>query len=119
MIIKRSCLRRAGRPGRTEAHRTRDSPEKAVKHIASSHPPPTDSVAPQADVQRVNDSLSLRETDVLRCICDGLARKEMAYVLGITEKTVDFHLHRIREKTELRTIAHLVRYAIRTQLVDP
>jgi DNA-binding CsgD family transcriptional regulator len=63
--------------------------------------------------------LSEREVQVLRLICDGLQAKEIANSLGIAPKTVDYHKANIAKKIGNGSIAHMVRYAIRTGLIEP
>jgi DNA-binding NarL/FixJ family response regulator len=49
----------------------------------------------QLDAQaapRVSTALTARETEVLRMIAEGLANKEIAWRLGISEHTVKFHV---------------------------
>ncbi len=42
--------------------------------------------------------LTGRELDVLRLVTEGLSNKELAHELGITERTVDFHVSNILKK---------------------
>ena len=42
--------------------------------------------------QRISATLTARETEVLRMIAEGLANKEIAWRLGISEHTVKFHV---------------------------
>jgi len=52
--------------------------------------------------------LSVREREVLEQILQGRLNKQIAYDLGIVEKTVKAHRGRIMEKMEAHTIAELV-----------
>lgn len=63
-------------------------------------------------------ALSLRELDVLLLIADGKTYGEIATILGLTIKTVDSYLVHIRQKLNCHGIAGLVRYAVRTGLID-
>lgn len=45
--------------------------------------------------QRAGDGLSSREEQVLRLVADGLANKQIARALGITERTVKAHLGKV------------------------
>ena len=63
--------------------------------------------------------LSKRQLQVLLLICEGLTGKEIAHRLGIAPKTVEYHRSAIYERLGLKTTAHLVRYAIRTGLIEP
>jgi FixJ family two-component response regulator len=55
--------------------------------------------------------LTLRESDVLRRVIQGMLNKQIAYDLGIAEKTVKVHRGRIMEKLRVTSIADLVRLA--------
>jgi len=52
--------------------------------------------------------LSLREREVLEQVLQGRLNKQIAYDLGIAEKTVKAHRGRVMEKMEAHTIAELV-----------
>lgn len=64
-------------------------------------------------------TLTPREQEILVCIASGLTNPQIASQLYISVKTVDTHRYRIMKKLDLHTIADLVRYAIRTGLVQP
>ncbi|VUX55790.1 Nodulation protein W [uncultured Woeseiaceae bacterium] len=67
--------------------------------------------------QRFN-SLSGREQEVLRLVVDGLRNKQIAYELGISEKTVKVHRSRVMHKTGARTAAQLVRLFVAVDNID-
>jgi DNA-binding NarL/FixJ family response regulator len=56
--------------------------------------------------------LSGRETEVLSLVARGLANRDIAQTLGISPRTVDVFLTRIRDKLGVRNRAGLVRYGI-------
>jgi len=56
-------------------------------------------------------ALSSRELEVLKLIASGLANKEIANQLFLTESTVELHASRIRKKLKLRSRTALVKYA--------
>jgi DNA-binding NarL/FixJ family response regulator len=64
-----------------------------------------------------HDVLSHRETDVLTLVARGLANKEIARELGITESTVKTHVSGILSKLGLPSRTQLALYAARTGLV--
>jgi two-component system, NarL family, response regulator NreC len=64
------------------------------------------------------DSLSERERDVLRLIAQGKTSNEIAQTLFLSPHTVQTHRDHIMEKLDLHRKADLIRYAIRTGLVD-
>ena len=57
-------------------------------------------------------TLTVRQCEVLQLIAEGKAAKEIAAVLGISTKTVEFHRAGIVNELGLRTTAELTRYAI-------
>jgi len=66
-----------------------------------------------------SDPLSPRERQVLQLIAEGKTTKEIATVLGVSVKTADSHRTRIMKKLDMHGTAGLVRYAIRTGLIQP
>jgi len=61
--------------------------------------------------------LSAREREVLQLIAEGHPTKQMAYILNISVKTVEFHRDNIKKKLGLRTIAELTKHAIEQGLI--
>lgn len=61
---------------------------------------------------RARPRLTVREREVLRCVCEGLASKEIAARLEISEASVKSFLQQLFHKTGVRTRAQLVRAAI-------
>ena len=66
----------------------------------------------------VHELLSDREFQVLRMIASGKTVKEIAEQLSLSVKTVSTYRSRILQKTAMRTTAELIRFALRSQLVD-
>jgi DNA-binding NarL/FixJ family response regulator len=62
--------------------------------------------------------LSPRMREVLQLIAEGKHMKEVAAILGISHRTVEFHKYRIMHVVGARTNAELVRYAITHGLVQ-
>jgi FixJ family two-component response regulator len=66
----------------------------------------------QSDVREFRSRLSLltpREHEVMMLVIEGLLNKQMAARLGVTEATVKVHRGRVMEKTEVESVAELVR----------
>jgi DNA-binding NarL/FixJ family response regulator len=63
------------------------------------------------------EKLSERETDVLRCLAQGKANKEIAREMGITEKTVKSHVSSVLAKLGLSSRTQAALHAIRIGLV--
>jgi len=62
------------------------------------------------------DHLTPREQQVLRCVCEGLSNKEMAYQLGVSQSSVKATLQHLFDKMGVRTRGQLVRIAIERSL---
>jgi DNA-binding NarL/FixJ family response regulator len=63
--------------------------------------------------------LSQREREVLQLLAEGKSMKEVAAVLEISPRTVEFHKYRIMELLRVRTNAELVQQAIKLGLIAP
>jgi DNA-binding NarL/FixJ family response regulator len=64
--------------------------------------------------------LTIREREVLQLLAEGKVIKEIAAVLNVSPRTVEFHKNNIVAKTGLRSNAELGRYATRIGLIqDP
>ena len=60
-----------------------------------------------------------RQREVLCLIEEGKRTKEIALALNVSVRTTEAHRNNIMRKLKLHGTADLVRYAIRTQLVNP
>jgi DNA-binding NarL/FixJ family response regulator len=65
------------------------------------------------------DPLTPRQREVLLLIAKGLPTKAIGHRLGISVKTVEAHRGQLMERLRIRDVASLVRYAIRTGLINP
>ncbi len=64
------------------------------------------------------DLLTSREREILQMLAEGKTNKEIATVLELSVYTVDAHRGRIMEKLNLHSIGELVRFAVRSGLID-
>jgi len=64
-------------------------------------------------------ALTSRERQVLQLVCEGRSTKQIAALLGISAKTADSHRAKLMEKLDIHQVAGLVRYAIRSGLIEP
>lgn len=60
--------------------------------------------------------LSEIEEEVLKLICDGQTNKEIGKELNISENTIEFHRKNIYKKSNSKSLADLIKYAIRKGL---
>ena len=63
------------------------------------------------------DALTVRERDVLRLVADGLPNKQIARQLGISERTVKFHLSSVLRKLDAASRAQAAVIATQRGLV--
>ena len=74
------------------------------------------------DADEASDSLAVvltpREREVLQLLAEGRSVKEIAAVLDISPRTVEFHKYNVMEKLGLRTTAELTQYAIKHGIVS-
>ncbi len=64
------------------------------------------------------ESLSQREFEVLILLGNGLSVKEIAYQLGVSEKSVTTYRARVMEKLQMANKTDLIRYAIESGLIE-
>ena len=62
--------------------------------------------------------LSARELDCLKWTAEGKTAWEASVILGITERTVRFHLNAAREKLQCTTTAQAVAKAVKDNMID-
>ena len=63
--------------------------------------------------------LTPREREILQLLAEGNSSKAIAKLLSISNHTVEAHRANIMNKLDLHSIAELVRYALRNNLIDP
>ena len=64
-----------------------------------------------------SEPLTGRQREILQLIAEGASTKDIAQKLDLSVRTVETHRAQIMDRLEIRDIAGLVRYAIRTGLV--
>jgi DNA-binding NarL/FixJ family response regulator len=64
-------------------------------------------------------ALSAREREVLQLLAEGKSMKEIAGILDISPRTVEFHKYRVMQLLGVKTNAELVQYAVRHGLIPP
>jgi DNA-binding NarL/FixJ family response regulator len=80
--------------------------------------PPEDSQGVDSVTGKGLDVLSKRELQVLELVAEGLTNIEIGELLGISPKTVARHRERIMNKLDIHSATELVKFAIRTGLID-
>ncbi|MEW2622289.1 response regulator transcription factor [Streptomyces sp. NPDC048106] len=86
---------------------------RLLERLSQAEPPPV-ALAPVAP-----DGLTVRETEVLVLIAEGLSNQEIARRLHVSTATVKTHINNLFAKTGLKDRAQAVRYAYGKGLVRP
>jgi len=61
--------------------------------------------------------LTSRQREVLQLVAEGRTSKEIASILQISMKTVEFHKSRIMKELGMHSVAEVTRYAMRAGIV--
>ncbi len=67
----------------------------------------------------VSGDLTSRQRQILQLVAEGHSNKQIAGILKISIKTVEFHKSEIMKKLGLHTTAELTRYALAHGIVQP
>jgi DNA-binding NarL/FixJ family response regulator len=79
-----------------------------------------DSADPSSsDASRSRSRLTPREREILQLLAEAKSNKEVASLLGISVNTAEAHRANIMLKLDLHSVAELVHYAIRNQIIKP
>jgi DNA-binding NarL/FixJ family response regulator len=76
-----------------------------------------DWVAAKARVRQFSKELTKRQRDFVQLFGEGRPMKEIAAVLNLSEKTVEFHKHHIMEVFNLKSNADLILFALKRGLI--
>ena len=64
-------------------------------------------------------SLTSRQREVLQLLAEGHSAKEIASILNISIKTVEYHKYQAMEDLGIKTTAELIRYAVKQGIAEP
>jgi DNA-binding NarL/FixJ family response regulator len=67
--------------------------------------------------RKSNNSLTLRQKEVLQLLAEGRSMKEVAFVLNVSPRTVAFHKYTMMEHLHIKSSAELIEYAMRSSLL--
>ena len=68
--------------------------------------------------KRAGPRTTPREFEIIRLLAEGKTNKEIAAHLGITVRTVETHRAKIMLKLGLHSLAELIHYAIRNDMIS-
>ncbi len=63
--------------------------------------------------------LTKRQREVLQLLAEGYSAKEIASMLNISSRTVEFHKYQMMKDIGLKTVADLIRYAVKHGIASP
>jgi DNA-binding NarL/FixJ family response regulator len=72
----------------------------------------------RGDDKPVKDRLTAREREVVQLLAEGKTSKEVAVALNLSVKTAETHRTNVMRKLDLHSVADLVRYAVRNNIVQ-
>ena len=76
-----------------------------------------DWVAAKARARQFSRDLTKRQRDIVQLFAEGRPMKEIATILSLSEKTVEFHKHHIMETFDIKTNAALVLFGLKHGLI--
>jgi DNA-binding NarL/FixJ family response regulator len=76
-----------------------------------------DWVAAKARARQFSRDLTKRQRDIVQLFAEGRPMKEIAAILNLNEKTVEFHKHHIMETFDIKTNAALVLFGLKHDLI--
>jgi DNA-binding NarL/FixJ family response regulator len=71
----------------------------------------------RSDERPIKDRLTAREREVVQLLAEGKTSKEVAVALNLSVKTAETHRTNVMRKLDLHSVADLVRYAVRNNIV--
>jgi DNA-binding NarL/FixJ family response regulator len=97
---------------------------EAINHVLRGRPYLTprlkaeDWVATKARARQFAKDLTPRQRDIVQLFAEGRQMKEIASLLGLSDKTVEFHKHHIMEAYNLKNNVELVLFALKNGLIS-
>ena len=79
---------------------------------------PVDWVAAKAMAREFSKNLTRRQRDVVQLFAEGRPVKEIASILDLSEKTVQFHKYHIMQEFNIKNNAELVLFALKRGLIS-
>jgi DNA-binding NarL/FixJ family response regulator len=97
---------------------------KAIDHVLHRKPYLTpklrgdDWVATRARARQFSKEMTPRQREIVQMFAEGQPMKQIAELLNLSEKTVEFHKHHIMVAFNLRSNADLVLFALKKRLIS-
>jgi DNA-binding NarL/FixJ family response regulator len=96
---------------------------KAIDHVLHGKPyvspqvKTDDWVTARSRARQFTKDLTLRQREIVQLYAEGRPMKEIAGLLNLSEKTVEFHKHHVMEAFHLKSNADLILYALKQGLI--
>jgi DNA-binding NarL/FixJ family response regulator len=114
-----NSIRRTGTGGLLQSNASCDQIVHAVKSVAAGLTVFDSALVPQQSSDQPSpEELTPREIEVLRLLADGLANKDIAAKLSISEHTIKFHIHSILGKFGAASRTEAVARGLRSGLIE-
>jgi DNA-binding NarL/FixJ family response regulator len=97
---------------------------KAIAHVLCGKPYLTlklravDWVETKSRARQYSTEMTERQKEIVQLLAEGRHNKEVASLLDISQKTVEFHKHHIQQSFSLRNNADLVLFALKQGLIS-
>ena len=72
----------------------------------------------ESQVRTPTNTLTKRESEILRLICQGMSNMEIANMLHLSQRTVEGHKANLLKKTSTKNTVNLIMFAIKNNLVE-
>jgi len=74
----------------------------------------------KGSIERREESshLTKRQREVLQLLAEGYLGKEIASMLNISTRTVEYHKYKMMKDVGIKTVADLIRYAVKHNIVS-
>jgi DNA-binding NarL/FixJ family response regulator len=105
-------------------HSTGEELQKAIDHVLRGKPYLTpklravDWVESEARARQFSKEMTPRQREIVQLLAEGRPMKEIASLLNLSEKTVEFHKQHIRESFNLHSNADIVLFALKQGLIS-
>ncbi len=109
--------REAGADGFVLKHAAAEELIAAIRAAAEGEPAVKADAAPAPDAR--GGDLTPRQREIVQLVAKGLTAKEIASVLGLSVRTIEFHKYRAMESLGVTTSAELIRVALEKGIAGP
>ncbi len=111
---------------RTEMARTRTERAETRTEQAESRADQAETALQQAvhkplepDQKKPAEQLTIRQREILQLVAEGQNTKQIAAILKVSPKTVEYHRMKFMNRLDIHDVPGLVRFALRAGLIAP